>query len=112
VVTRKTIFFVLRAALGNSNFDNKIAPEERGKFSESEEGIGEKVTMDVDESGGLFGIELGSEDESQVKDKDKVPRDFQSEKNFQIQRNEYKPRIEIGNVSYLDFTHLFYFQGG
>lgn len=56
--------------------------------------------MDDDENGGLFGIELDSEDESQVKEKDKVPRDFQSEEDFQNQRKDYKPKIEVGDVSF------------
>jgi hypothetical protein len=76
--------------------------------SHEEQGKGKKSTkkgqgMDDDENGGLFGIDLGSEDESQVKDKDKLPRDFQSEEDFQRQRAEYRPKVEVGDVSEVCF---------
>ena len=49
-----------------------------------------------DEDGGLFNIEVSSEDEA-VKD-EKVPRDFQSEEDFQRVKTEWKPKIETGEV--------------
>ena len=49
-----------------------------------------------DENGGLFNIEVSSGDEA-VKD-EKVPRDFQSEEDFQGVKTEWKPNIEIGEV--------------
>lgn len=49
-----------------------------------------------DEDGGLFNIDVSS-DES-TKESDKLPRDFQSEEDFQRQRAEWKPRIEVGEV--------------
>jgi hypothetical protein len=50
-----------------------------------------------DDDGGLFNIELSSSDES-VDVKEKVPRDFQSEDDFERQRKEWKPKIEAGEV--------------
>ncbi len=51
-----------------------------------------------DEDGGLFNIEFSSSDESTKTVK--VPRDFQSEEDFQTVRREWKPKIEVGEVSY------------
>lgn len=50
-----------------------------------------------DEDGGLFNIEVSSDDEG-VNESEKVPRDFQSEEGFQRQRAEWKPKIEIGEL--------------
>jgi hypothetical protein len=50
-----------------------------------------------DEYGGLFNIEVSSEDETGT-ESEKVPRDFQSEEDFQRQRAEWKPKIEVGEV--------------
>jgi hypothetical protein len=50
-----------------------------------------------DEDGGLFNIEVSSEDEAE-NESEKVPRDFQSEEDFQRQRAEWKPKIELGEV--------------
>ena len=50
-----------------------------------------------DEDGGLFNIEVSSSDES-VKEGEKVPRDFQSEQDFQQQRAEWEPKSEVGEV--------------
>jgi len=50
-----------------------------------------------DEYGGLFNIEVSSEDEAAT-ESEKVPRDFQSEEDFQRQRAEWKPKIEDGEV--------------
>ncbi len=50
-----------------------------------------------DDDGGLFNIEVSSEDEAK-KEPEKVPRDFQSEEDFQRQRAEWKPKIEVGEV--------------
>ncbi|KAG0652047.1 hypothetical protein D0Z07_1054 [Hyphodiscus hymeniophilus] len=53
--------------------------------------------MDMeDEDGGLFNIELSS-DES-VSESEKTPRDFQSEEDFQRQRREWKVKIEEGEI--------------
>ena len=52
-----------------------------------------------DEDGGLFNIEVSS-DES-VNEVEKVPRDFQSEEDFQRQRREWKPKVERGEVCIL-----------
>ena len=49
-----------------------------------------------DENGGLFNIEVNSEDE--VDESERVPRDFQSEEDFQRQRAAYKPKVEVGEV--------------
>lgn len=49
-----------------------------------------------DEDGGLFNIEVSS-DES-VNESEKVPRDFQSEEDFQKQRREWKVKVEKGEV--------------
>ena len=51
-----------------------------------------------DEDGGLFNIEVSSEDEA-VKE-EKVSRDFQSEDDFQRQKAEWKPKIEVGEVKF------------
>jgi hypothetical protein len=50
-----------------------------------------------DDDGGLFNIEVSS-DES-VNDSEKIPRDFQSEEDFQRQRKEWKPKDERGEAS-------------
>jgi hypothetical protein len=50
-----------------------------------------------DESGGLFNIEVSS-DES-ASDSEKVARDFQSEEDFQKHRKEWKVKNEVGEVS-------------
>ena len=62
--------------------------------------------MDDDENGGLFNIEVSSEEEDL---EEKVPRDFQSEEDFQRVRAEYKPKIEVGEVSFsfVFFTNKF-----
>ena len=49
-----------------------------------------------DDNGGLLNIELSS-DES-VTETAKVPRDFQSEEDFQRQRREWKVKVETGEV--------------
>lgn len=56
--------------------------------------------MMEDESGGLFNIELDDSEES-IDESEKLPRDFQTEEAFQQQRQEWKPKIEVGNVSSL-----------
>jgi hypothetical protein len=59
-----------------------------------------------DEDGGLFNIEISSEDEAE-NESEKVPRDFQSEKDFQRQRAQWKPKIEVGEVRNIsDFLHI------
>ncbi|PMD27329.1 hypothetical protein NA56DRAFT_641039 [Hyaloscypha hepaticicola] len=50
-----------------------------------------------DENGGLFNIEVSSEDEAKT-ESEKVPRDFQSEEDFQRQRAQWKPKIEVGEL--------------
>jgi len=50
-----------------------------------------------DEDGGLFNIEISSEDEAE-NESEKVPRDFQSEEDFQRQRAQWKPKIEVGEL--------------
>jgi len=50
-----------------------------------------------DENGGLFNIEISS-DES-VNEVEKVPRDFQSEEDFQKQKRNWKVKTEKGEVS-------------
>lgn len=50
-----------------------------------------------DEHGGLFNIEVSSAEES-ANDCEKVPRDFQSEEDFQRQRAAWRPKIETGEV--------------
>lgn len=52
-----------------------------------------------DESGGLFSIEVDDLEESVDKSK-KVPRDFQSEEDFQRQTRQWKPKSEVGEVSH------------
>jgi hypothetical protein len=49
-----------------------------------------------DENGGLFNIEVSSADEST--NEEKVPRDFQSEEDFQRQRAAWRPKVENGEV--------------
>lgn len=52
-----------------------------------------------DESGGLFNIEFDSEDEKAAAEQEnKVPRDFQSEEDFQEQVREWAPKVETGEV--------------
>ncbi|KAK0107082.1 hypothetical protein ONS95_003791 [Cadophora gregata] len=52
-----------------------------------------------DESGGLFNIEFDSEDEKAAAEQEKkVPRDFQSEEDFQKQAKEWRPKLETGKI--------------
>jgi hypothetical protein len=48
------------------------------------------------DDGGLFNIEISSSDESTTPPK--ALRDYQSEANFQLQKAEWKPKIEQGQV--------------
>ena len=57
-----------------------------------------------DEDGGLFNIEVSSNES--VNESEKVPRDFQSEEDFQRQRKGWKPRIEKGEASILLLVDL------
>jgi hypothetical protein len=59
-----------------------------------------------DDDGGLLNIEISSEDEAE-NESEKVPRDFQSEEDFQKQRAEWKPKIEVGEVKIT--SPLFYY---
>ncbi|TVY23791.1 hypothetical protein LHYA1_G006782 [Lachnellula hyalina] len=52
---------------------------------------------DDDEDGGLFNIEVSSADGS-ANESVKVPRDFQSEEDFQRQRAGWRPKIETGEL--------------
>jgi hypothetical protein len=56
----------------------------------------EGANMEGDDSG-LFNIEVSSGDEA-GNESEKVPRDFQSEEDFQRQRAEWKPKVEVGEV--------------
>ena len=80
-----------RTIRGESWCKRGLNPEFELWVSEESEGEME------DEDGGLFNIEVGS-DES-VNKSEKVPRDFQSEEDFQKQRKGWKPRIEMGGAS-------------
>ncbi|RDL38069.1 Uncharacterized protein BP5553_05502 [Venustampulla echinocandica] len=51
-----------------------------------------------DEDGGLFNIHISSSDES-ADESPKVPRDFQSEKDFQQQKAAWRPKIEPGETN-------------
>lgn len=53
--------------------------------------------MEMEDEAGFFNIEISS-DES-VDEAKKVPRDFQSEDDFQKARREWKPKNEVGEVS-------------
>ncbi|KAH8685630.1 hypothetical protein BGZ60DRAFT_365504 [Tricladium varicosporioides] len=53
--------------------------------------------MDDEENGGLFNIEVSSSDES-VDESEKVPRDFQSEVDFQRVKETWRPKIEVGEL--------------
>ena len=52
-----------------------------------------------DDDGGLFNIEVSSGNEA-GNESEKVPRDFQSEEDFQRQRAEWKPKVEAGEVKF------------
>jgi hypothetical protein len=52
-----------------------------------------------DESGGLFNIDVGFDEP--VDESEKVPRDFQSEADFEKQRQQWKAKNEVGEVSQL-----------
>lgn len=57
-----------------------------------------------DDSGGLFNIDIDLDDsEVPVKEEAKLPRDFQSEEDFQKQREEWNPKIEVGEVCFNGF---------
>lgn len=51
-----------------------------------------------DENGGLFNIDVSSDEEARKEKERKVPRDFQSEEDFQRQLKEWKPKVERGEV--------------
>ncbi|KAH6722394.1 hypothetical protein BKA61DRAFT_729751 [Leptodontidium sp. MPI-SDFR-AT-0119] len=52
-----------------------------------------------DDNGGLFNIEFDSEDEKAAAEQEKkVPRDFQSEEDFQKQASEWRPKVERGEI--------------
>lgn len=53
-----------------------------------------------DENGGLFNMEFSSADESSTEPEKKVPRDFQSEEDFQRQLREWRPKVERGEVCF------------
>lgn len=59
-----------------------------------------------DDDGGLFNIEVSSGDEA-GNESEKVPRDFQSEEDFQRQRAEWKPKVEVGEVKFPPFSSHF-----
>lgn len=50
----------------------------------------------MEDDGGLFNIEVSSADESAVEPK--VPRDHQSESEFQKQKRQWRPKVEKGEV--------------
>jgi hypothetical protein len=50
----------------------------------------------MEDDGGLFAIEVSPE--GSVSEPDRVPRDFQSEEDFQRVKREWKPKIEKGEV--------------
>jgi hypothetical protein len=56
---------------------------------------------DEQENGGLFNISLDSDSDlerSTSTTEPKVPRDFQSEENFNQQLKAWRPKVEIGEV--------------
>ncbi|CCD51167.1 hypothetical protein ACHAO1_006453 [Botrytis cinerea] len=53
---------------------------------------------DSTEENPLFAIEYDSSDESTPDTTERVPRDFQSEENFQTVRREWKARSESGEI--------------
>ncbi|CZT13021.1 uncharacterized protein RCO7_04273 [Rhynchosporium graminicola] len=60
--------------------------------------VSEKMDEE-DDNGGLFNIEVNSEDERAADEREKkVPRDFQSEEDFQKQLKEWKPKVETGDL--------------
>ena len=61
-----------------------------------------------DESGGLFNIEVDEESGKDVDEteKVKVPRDFQSEEDFERQKREWRPKCEVGEVCFLSMFPL------
>lgn len=72
-----------------------------------EQGSGGRMAeVDAEEAddGGLFGISLDSSDESSTETQEsekKLPRDFQSEEDFQTVKTTYRPKVEIGEVCFL-----------
>lgn len=58
-----------------------------------------------DENGGLFDINFSSSDESTKPSK--LPRDFQSEADFQKVKAGYKAKVEVGEVAppFLESLH-------
>jgi hypothetical protein len=53
--------------------------------------------FEMEDEAGFFNIDVGSDESAD--DAAKVPRDFQSEEDFQRQRREWKPKSEVGDVS-------------
>ncbi|TVY88363.1 hypothetical protein LAWI1_G006265, partial [Lachnellula willkommii] len=62
-----------------------------------EETLQSRTMEDDGQDGGLFNIEVSSADES-ANESVKVPRDFQSEEDFQRQRAAWRPKIESGEL--------------
>lgn len=60
--------------------------------------------MDDDESG-LFSIEV-SPPPSPDNASEKLPRDHQSEADFQHQKAEWTPKVEVGEVSHFQVSHI------
>lgn len=68
------------------------------------------------EDGGLFNISLDSDSDPETStstNEPKVPRDFQSEENFQQQLKAWRPKVETGEVfcflsTPLSFTGLYW----
>ena len=61
-----------------------------------------------DEDGGLFNIEVGLD--VSVNESEKVPRDFQSEEDFQRQKKEWKVKVDKGEVRTCTSLYVFEMQ--
>jgi hypothetical protein len=70
---------------------------------------------DDEEDGGFLAMDLGSSDiEEAAKPEKKLPRDHQSQEDYEAQKSSWKPIIEKGEVSIQDlcvqFLHLMIYQ--
>lgn len=64
---------------------------------------------DLDD-GGFLAMDLGSSDsESGAAPEVKVPRDFQSQEDYEAQKASWKPTVDDGRVSYYSSSEYFIF---
>jgi len=60
---------------------------------------------DDEDDGGFLAMDLGSSDIEEAEEpKAKVPRDYQSQEDYEAQKKSWKPTIETGEVRVQDIS--------